>query len=150
MKMEETPLWKLAAERGPFVRIAGLSGASAVALGAYGAHKKYPKDKVDQLKPIFETANRFHFISSLALLAIPLCRRPRIVSIFQIYNAVFLSEMSVKMPFSPECIVDYPRHNSLFWSLLLPCLHRRKQIRQTSPTWRIGFNFRLDLHDILT
>ena len=25
----------------PFVRLAGLSGASAVALGAYGAHSKY-------------------------------------------------------------------------------------------------------------
>lgn len=82
---EPVPLWKLAAQNGPFVRIAGLSGASAVALGAYGAHKKYPKDKVDQLKSIFETANRFHFINSLALLGVPMCRRPQVVSLHSIY-----------------------------------------------------------------
>lgn len=32
------PLWKVAAACGPYVRLAGLSGAAAVVLGAYGSH----------------------------------------------------------------------------------------------------------------
>lgn len=31
-------LWKLAAASGPWIKLAGLSGATAVMLGAYGAH----------------------------------------------------------------------------------------------------------------
>lgn len=34
------PLWKLASCAGPYVKLAGLSGAAAVILGAYGAHSK--------------------------------------------------------------------------------------------------------------
>lgn len=74
------PLWKMALKEGPFIRIAGISGAAAVALGAYGAHKEYPKDKIEKLKPIFENANKFHFLTSLALLGVPFCRRPTVVS----------------------------------------------------------------------
>lgn len=79
---ERVPLYKLAQEGGPFVRIAGLMGATAVALGAYGAHRSYPKDlpkeKQTELQRIFETGNRYHFINSLALLCVPLCRCPKI------------------------------------------------------------------------
>ena len=35
-----SPLWKLAANAGPFVKIAALNGAAAVILGAYGSHSK--------------------------------------------------------------------------------------------------------------
>lgn len=35
------PLWKLAQATGPYVRLAALSGAAAVILGAYGSHSKY-------------------------------------------------------------------------------------------------------------
>lgn len=55
-------------------------GASAVALGAYGAHKKYPEGKAELLKPVFETANRMHFFHSLALMGVPMCRNPAVVS----------------------------------------------------------------------
>lgn len=34
------PLWKLAAASGPYVRLAALSGAAAVILGAIGSHRK--------------------------------------------------------------------------------------------------------------
>lgn len=78
----ETPLWELAAQQGPFVRLAGLVGASAVILGAYGAHKAYPKDRADELRKVYETANKFHFIHSLALLGVPLCRYPKVVRFF--------------------------------------------------------------------
>lgn len=75
------PLWQLAQESGPFVRLAGISGAAAVVLGAMGAHRTFPEtDAKEDLKKIFETANRFHFLHTLALVTVPLCRRPYIVS----------------------------------------------------------------------
>jgi uncharacterized membrane protein YgdD (TMEM256/DUF423 family) len=85
---ETKPLWKLASENGPFVRLAGLFGASAVALGAYGAHRSYPKDRADELKPIFETGNRYHFLHTLALLGIPLCKNPKLVCLFFCENLI--------------------------------------------------------------
>lgn len=78
---DKTPLWKLASETGPFIRIAGVMGASAVILGAYGAHRTYPKDRAQELKAVFETANRFHFFHTLALFGVPMCRNPKLVSI---------------------------------------------------------------------
>lgn len=35
---DPTPLWKLAAANGPYVKCAALSGAMAVVLGAIGSH----------------------------------------------------------------------------------------------------------------
>ncbi|XP_060517644.1 transmembrane protein 256 homolog [Cylas formicarius] len=88
---EKSPLWKLAREGGPFVRIAALMGASAVALGAYGAHRTYAKDKEAELKQLFETANRYHFFHSLALFAVPLCRNPKIAGTLIISGTVLFS-----------------------------------------------------------
>ncbi|CAG2108410.1 unnamed protein product [Medioppia subpectinata] len=57
-----------------WTRMAAIFGASAVAMGAYGAH-----DMADEYKTAYETANKYHFFHSLALLAVPLTRRPLIV-----------------------------------------------------------------------
>lgn len=85
------PLWQLAQEAGPFVRLAGLSGAAAVVLGAMGAHRNFPEPETkEDLKKIFETANRFHFLHTLALVTVPLCRRPYVVSILTFLNLAFL------------------------------------------------------------
>ena len=83
-----------------FVRLAGLSGATAVALGAYGAHSEqdamehpvsmtesrsfsllaaFTADKAD-MKKVYDTANFYHFIHTVALLAVPLSRKPVLVS----------------------------------------------------------------------
>lgn len=79
--MVRMPLWQLAQEAGPFVRLAGLSGAAAVVLGAMGAHRNFPEPETkEDLRKIFDTANRFHFLHTLALVTVPLCRRPFIVS----------------------------------------------------------------------
>jgi uncharacterized membrane protein YgdD (TMEM256/DUF423 family) len=54
-------------------------GAAAVVLGAYGAHKHdWPQldDPKRDPKSIFEVANKYHFYNSLALLAVPLVKRP--------------------------------------------------------------------------
>lgn len=79
-KTEVPPLWKLAAEQGPFVKLAGLMGASATILGAYGAHKTYPKENAEELRTIYQTANRYHFFHTLALLGVPLTKYPKLVS----------------------------------------------------------------------
>ncbi|XP_033637795.1 transmembrane protein 256 homolog [Asterias rubens] len=61
-----------------FIRIAGVSGFLAVALGAYGSHglKKHVDAKTFET---FQTANRYHFIHTLALLAVPMTRHPMMV-----------------------------------------------------------------------
>ncbi|XP_059158409.1 transmembrane protein 256 homolog isoform X1 [Physella acuta] len=73
-----------------FFRVAGISGAIAVALGAYGSHvfrqkevdqrlKEQPTNQTDishYRRETFEIANKYHFIHTLALLAIPLTRKP--------------------------------------------------------------------------
>lgn len=80
------PLWKLAGRNYNFVRIAGLSGAAAVILGALGSHSLQDKTEA---RTIFETANRFHFFHSLAILGLPLTKRPLLVC-FPIYIALIL------------------------------------------------------------
>jgi hypothetical protein len=55
-----------------FVRIAGLSGVSAVAMGAYGAHSKYYLTSVNiggcvLIIPLFNTRQHIHVINHLYL-----------------------------------------------------------------------------------
>lgn len=79
IKMDPEPLWKLAGRGGIFVKLAAISGSAAVVLGAYGAHTVLPdKDKDENAKVAFQTANRYHFFHTLALLGVPLCRYPAI------------------------------------------------------------------------
>ena len=56
------------------MRLAGLFGAAAVALGAYGAHS-FPAEK-QAMKKVYDTANNYHFLHTFALLAVPLARKP--------------------------------------------------------------------------
>ena len=44
--MSPPELYKLAAYAGPYIRLAGLSGAVAVMLAAYGSHSKFQKNIV--------------------------------------------------------------------------------------------------------
>jgi len=75
----------------PVIRIAGVSGALAVALGAYGAHAFFNKDGVaSELKTVYETANKYHFLHTVALLAVPLCRKPLLTgSLLVMGTAIF-------------------------------------------------------------
>ncbi|XP_034951041.1 transmembrane protein 256 homolog [Chelonus insularis] len=82
------PLWKLAASAGPYLRLAGISGASAVILGAYGAHKEF---KDEQLKQVFDTANRYHFYHSLAMIGLSLCRKPFLTATLLLSGMVMFS-----------------------------------------------------------
>ncbi|XP_017891766.1 transmembrane protein 256 homolog isoform X2 [Ceratina calcarata] len=84
-------LWKLAAATGPYVRLAAISGAVAVGLGAYGAHKQYPEESKVDLKQVFETASRYHFVHTLALLGVPLCRKPFLAATFLLSGIIMFS-----------------------------------------------------------
>ncbi|KAK6026207.1 hypothetical protein OSTOST_07870 [Ostertagia ostertagi] len=64
------------------VRLAGLSGAVAVAVGAYGAHVIRDDESMDvRRKKAFETGSRYHLIHTLALLAAPRARYPLVTSL---------------------------------------------------------------------
>ena len=75
------PLYKQLGKNLCFVRLAGLSGTCAVILGAFGAHRSFApaKENGRDLKAIFETANRYHFYHTFAVMLVPLCRRPLLV-----------------------------------------------------------------------
>jgi len=60
------------------VRTAGLSGALAIGLGAYGAHSLAAQGVTEDRLKAFEVANRYHLIHSAALLALPLSSKPRL------------------------------------------------------------------------
>lgn len=79
--MANLPLWKLAGSNIYWLKVAGLSGAVAVILGAWGAHRTFPMDESDKkrdLRAVFDTASRYHFYHTLALLAVPLTKRPAV------------------------------------------------------------------------
>ncbi|GAB6025609.1 hypothetical protein CHUAL_011336 [Chamberlinius hualienensis] len=59
-----------------FVRFAGILGALAVALGAYGDHIFDHESVPDELKKVYYIANRYHMLHCLALMAVPITRRP--------------------------------------------------------------------------
>lgn len=77
-------LWELAGCHRNIIRLAGLFGATAVVLGAYGAHTLLAsKDPaLEEAKKVFETANRYHFYHSIALLAVPLSHYPKVTTLF--------------------------------------------------------------------
>uniref|UniRef100_A0A182T9D0 Uncharacterized protein n=1 Tax=Anopheles maculatus TaxID=74869 RepID=A0A182T9D0_9DIPT len=87
------PLWKLLGHNRHIVRLAGLSGAAAVVIGAYGAHYHFLPEEEDMQqrdpKQIFEMTNRYHFIHSLALMVAPFARRPYLTT------ALMLSGMTL-------------------------------------------------------
>eukprot|EP00884_Botryococcus_braunii_P018208 jgi/Botrbrau1/5070/Bobra.37_1s0034.1 len=56
---------------------AGVSGAAAVALGAYGAHGFRPKDPY--FTEVFDRGNKYHLIHSMLLAVAPLAGKPRLV-----------------------------------------------------------------------
>ncbi|XP_059622153.1 transmembrane protein 256-like [Phlebotomus argentipes] len=87
-----SPLWKLAGKNLYIVRLAGLSGASAVVLGAYGAHRNweaYDEKEAEAQRKAFDTANRYHLMHTLALMSIPIVRRPVLTA------SLFLTGMSL-------------------------------------------------------
>ncbi|KAF1770555.1 hypothetical protein GCK72_002374 [Caenorhabditis remanei] len=66
-----------AIDMSPFIRLAGLSGAAAISLGAYGSHVLRDDPSIEERRrTAFDTASRYHLIHSVALLASPSARFP--------------------------------------------------------------------------
>ncbi|XP_071494636.1 transmembrane protein 256 homolog [Diadema setosum] len=59
-----------------FVRIGGVSGFAAIVLGAYGAHVLKLRSGIEHEITTFDSANKYHLIHSLALLAVPMSKNP--------------------------------------------------------------------------
>ena len=80
-----------------FFTVAGISGALAVALGAYGSHAKslnLPENK--EFKKSFEAANRYHLLHNVVFLALPLMKRPNLVgSLFLVGQLLFCGSLYV-------------------------------------------------------
>ncbi|CAG5125718.1 unnamed protein product [Candidula unifasciata] len=74
--VKEVAMFRIPQGSRTFIRIAGLSGALAVALGAYGSHVFRQKEIDERLKDTFEIANKYHLIHTLALLAVPFAKKP--------------------------------------------------------------------------
>ncbi|BFZ00771.1 hypothetical protein BsWGS_03810 [Bradybaena similaris] len=74
--IKEIAMFRIPEGSRTFIRIAGLSGALAVALGAYGSHVFQRKEVDERLKDIFGIANKYHFIHTLGLLAVPFAKKP--------------------------------------------------------------------------
>ncbi|XP_041348648.1 transmembrane protein 256 homolog [Gigantopelta aegis] len=74
-----------------FVRIAGLSGAIAVAMSAYGAHAFRTSDADEALKETFNVGNKQHLIHSVALLGSCLARRPMLVGTMMTAGMIMFS-----------------------------------------------------------
>ncbi|XP_033119796.1 transmembrane protein 256-like [Anneissia japonica] len=72
-----------------FARLAGVSGASAIGFGTYGAHVLKNKEGKEHEMVAFDSANRYHFYHSIALLGVPMCRRPNLVGGLMVTGMTF-------------------------------------------------------------
>jgi len=83
---EEMPMMAVSG----ITRLAGISGAAAICLGAYGAHVlSGGKEGIsEEQKKAFEVANRYHMVHSVALLGVPLVRVPRLTGVLMVGGIV--------------------------------------------------------------
>lgn len=108
------PLWRLAGNHYHIIRLAGVSGCAAVILGAYGAHRKFrpfdePEERAD-LRAIFDTANKYHLLHSVALLAVPMTRNPVIVR----YSKTVIC-ITYIIFFSIDCDILHRWYHAFLW-----------------------------------
>uniref|UniRef100_A0AC35U0I5 Conserved plasma membrane protein n=1 Tax=Rhabditophanes sp. KR3021 TaxID=114890 RepID=A0AC35U0I5_9BILA len=73
------------------LRIAGISGAAAIALSAYGAHAVMKDTNMDELsKKQYDTASKYHLIHTVALLGATQAKNPKLTgSLFIIGMLLF-------------------------------------------------------------
>ena len=94
----------------PWFRVAGVSGAIAVGLGAWGAHSM--KLKNEAFKETFKTASLYHFVHTLAILGVassPLLKRQKLI-----INGLFSFAIIV---FCGSCYASAVAENKKYGSL---------------------------------
>lgn len=62
------------------IRLAGIAGLTAVLMGAYGAHAYRRRNTNSDLRELYNTAQYYHLVHSVALFGLPLVKRPVLVS----------------------------------------------------------------------
>ncbi|XP_040579217.2 transmembrane protein 256 homolog [Lepeophtheirus salmonis] len=72
-----------------WTRIAGLLGAAAVGLGAYGAHGL--QNITPEQKRQYDTANYYHFLHTLGLAVVPLSKRPILTGTLMLLGTTLFS-----------------------------------------------------------
>ncbi len=66
-----------------WIRLAGISGAIAIGLGAYGSHVVMMNDSIPEVqKNSFRTASMYHFFGTFGLIASSMTRYPAVVRIY--------------------------------------------------------------------
>ena len=71
------------------IRLAGFSGFLAICASAYGAHTYRRSNPRSDLKELYNTAQYYHLIHSVALFGLPLVKRPIVVRIL-VVNKILL------------------------------------------------------------
>ncbi|KAF0695397.1 Aste57867_13786 [Aphanomyces stellatus] len=72
-------------------KVGAVSGATAVVLGAFGAHGLQTRVKDPKLLKNWDTAAHYHLMHSIALLVVPFTRRPNVVGGLLTTGIVFFS-----------------------------------------------------------
>ena len=103
-----------------WLRVAGISGASAVILGTYGAHAFQPKD--DHYLATFETANKYHFIHSLLIGLAPSARLDPMSNCVQAlpavsYQAFVLTRLQFVQKATPRRLASNCWRRTLLWKV---------------------------------
>lgn len=113
-----------------WLRVAGVSGASAVILGTYGAHAFHPKDH--HYLATFETANKYHFIHSLLIGLAPSARLDPMSILFKpcqlfSYHAFVLTRLHSVQKATPRRLASNCWRRTLLrkvsWSSLQGFIH---------------------------
>jgi len=92
------PLWSQLGRARKFVQLAGVFGALAVILAAYGAHGHDLHGK----SAGFHTAVQIQFFHTLALLAVPFVRRPDLTGYLLIIGQILFCGPNYFAAFSGE------------------------------------------------
>ncbi|XP_055614516.1 transmembrane protein 256 homolog [Uranotaenia lowii] len=97
-------VYKLLGHNRHILKLAGLSGVTAIIIGGIGAHTQFkPADEKERdPKSVFETANRYHMWSSLALLAAPLARKPYLTATFLVSGITMFSGVCYYIAFTQD------------------------------------------------
>ena len=95
-------------------------------------------------KKVYDTANFYHFVHTLALLGVPLTKRPVLVS--STNDNIMQSSMKPMFDwilrfylfFSlfTEWHIDYNWNYHILWNYLLPCINEREAAEKIHTVWR--------------
>ena len=122
----------------------------------------FSADRPD-LKKVYDTANFHHFVHTLALLAVPLCRRPALVSprMFlskkeawkNMQSLRYFSSYSFDTQFPFLVFSDWYSHDSrnlaVLWHYLLPRIDRAENVSEVHPLRRDHPHHGMAFHGIV-